>query len=750
LLKKKNKLMLKIYTTLFFLLISFNLSADIVQKIEVKGNNRIGDETIKVYGEITVGKNYSAFDIDKILKNLYKTNFFEDIKISLSNGVLDIVVKEYAVINSIDIVGEKSNQIKKKVLESLKLQTKESFIASRLSEDIKLIKKIYGSIGFNFANIEGKIEKFDSNRINLVYFLDKGKKTDIAKINFIGDKKIKEKRLRDIIVSEEKKFWKFLSKNTFLNYNNIELDKRLLINYYKSLGYYDVQVLSNNAELSQENLTSLTYTINAGTRYRVTKISTNVSSVLDKQSFVPLQKFFTKIIGKYYSPFTVKKLLDQLDVLIANNDLQFIEHSVNEILEGESIEIKINIFEGKKQLVEKINITGNAVTEESVIRGVFLLDEGDPFNTLKLDQTIAKLKARNLFGEIKKTITEGSRKDQKIIDIEVEEKPTGEISAGAGVGTAGASMAINLTENNWLGRGVSISTNLEVSAETFTGSFQVTDPNYNFSGNSLSYFVSSTTNDKSDSGYKNTIFTTGIGTGFEQYRNVFLTPRLTLSQDNLKVQNTASKSLKEQKGTFTDLSFDYGISIDNRDRVYAPTDGYLATFNQTVPLYADSPFLKNTIAFSKYKNISPNTNGTFKLYASAINGFNDKDVRLSKRIHLPSSRLRGFETRRIGPKDGFDYVGGNYATAANFELALPNLLPESTKTDVGVFLDFGNVWAVDYDKTIDSSSALRSSTGINTSWLSPLGPMTFVFSKNLSKANTDVTQSFNFQLGTTF
>ena len=321
----------------------FNLSAEVVQKLQVNGNNRISNETIKVYGEITFGEDYSSFDLNEILKKLYKTNFFEDIKISLSKGVLNIDVKEYQIINFIDLEGEKSTSIKKKVIESLSLKTKESFIESRLSQDINMIKKIYASIGFNFVKVEAKIEKFNENRINLTYFLDKGKKTNISKINFIGDKKIKNKRLRDIIVSEENKFWKFLSKNTYLNNNNIELDKRLLINYYKSLGYYDVQILSNNAVISQTNVTELTYTINAGTRYKINKISTNVSDVFDKKLFLPLQDNFKKIAGKYYSPFKVKKLLDELDILITNNDLQFIEHSVNEIIEGDTIEIKINV-----------------------------------------------------------------------------------------------------------------------------------------------------------------------------------------------------------------------------------------------------------------------------------------------------------------------------------------------------------------------------------------------------------------------
>ena len=741
--------MLKIYTTIF-LLIFFNLSAEIIQKLEVKGNDRFSVETIKVYGEITIGKDYSVFEINEILKNLYNTNFFEDIKISLSNGVLDITIKEYAVINFIDLRGEKSNNIKKKVLKQLNLKEKESFIKNKLTQDINLIKNIYASIGFNFANVEAKIEKFDNNRINLIYILERGKKTDIAKINFIGNKKIKEKRLRDIIVSEEKKFWKFLSKNTFLNNSNIELDKRLLINHYKSLGYYDVQVLSNNAEVSLQNKTNLTYTINAGTRYRVNRISSNVSEVLDKKLFVPLQDSFKKVIGKYYSPFKVKKLLDELDLLIASNDLQFIEHSVNEILEGDTIEIKINIFEGDKKLVEKINITGNTVTNESVIRSELLLDEGDPFNNLKLTQSIARLKSRNIFGEIKNKISDGENSNQKIIDIEVEEKPTGEISAGAGIATDGASFAFSVAENNWLGRGVKVNTSIDVSADRFTGGISVSDPNYKFSGNSLNYFASNSSNDKKESGFKNNITSVGVGTEFEQYRNIYLSPSLTYSRDVMKVENSASKSLQKQKGTFSDLAFNYGITLDNRDRVYSPTDGYLSTFSQGLPVYSDSPYLKNSYAFNKYKTLSPNAIGSFKVYATAIHGLDNNNVRLSKRVTLPTTKLRGFESGKVGPKDGKDFVGGNYGMTTNFEVALPNLLPEATKTDVGLFLDFGNLWSVDYDDSLDDSNKIRSTAGINTSWLSPVGPMTFVFSQNLSKASTDVTETFNFRLGTTF
>ena len=443
-------------------------------------------------------------------------------------------------------------------------------------------------------------------------------------------------------------------------------------------------------------------------------------------------------------------MLDELDLLISANDLQFVEHSVNEILDTNNIEIIINIYEGKKQLVEKLNIIGNSITEEAVIRSELLIDEGDPFSKLKLEQSVAKLKGRNLFGEVNPRVLDGSLADKKIIEIQVEEKPTGEISAGAGVGTGGGSFSFMIAENNWLGKGINLTTGLDVSKETFTGGINVNNPNYNFSGNSLNYFIENTRNDKPDSGYKNKIVTTGIGSSFEQYRNIFLSPKIIYSFDDLEVLDSASSSMKKQKGTFSDLSLEYGISFDNRDKIYNPTDGYLSSFSQSLPIVADAPSVRNSYQLNLYNTFNENIIGAFKFYATSVSGLNNEDVRLSKRVSLPSSKLRGFETGKVGPKDGLDFIGGNYATSMNFEANLPNFLPESTKTDLSLFFDLGNVWDVDYDNTLANSNKIRSSAGVSTNWLSPVGPMSFIFSKNISKAKTDITQSFNFRLGTTF
>ena len=736
---------------LIILFLTSSVYSEIVSNLIIEGNKRISSETIKVYGEINIGDDYSIEKLNQILKNLYSTNFFDNVELEIKAGLLKIIVKEHALINSVNLDGEKSNSIKKLILERLILNNKQSFIPSKLNDDINLIKNIYKSIGYNFPDVNAKIENLSENRVNILYSINKGNKTYIKNIKFIGDKKIRDNKLRDIIASEEYKFWKILSKNTYFNQSNIDLDKRLLLNYYKSIGYYDVQVLSSNSEISSDNnFSSLVYTINSGKRFKINKISTNIDEVLNKKLFEPILKNYSDIIGKYYSPFKVKKLLDAVDEIVLNNDLQFVEHSVSEIIENESIEIKINIYEGKKLLVERINVSGNTVTEEEVIRGELMLDEGDPLNQLKIDQSIAKLKSRGIFADVAVKVLEGSSNNQNILNFSVEEQPTGEIMAGAGIGTSGGSFAFKISENNWLGKGINVSTNLDLSTETFTGGFSISNPNYNFSGNELNNFIEFIRNDKPDSGYKNKIFSVGAGTKFEQYKDIFLSPKLSFSYDDLEVESTASSSLQKQRGTFSDLSFDYSITSDKRDRAYGPTDGYVASFNQAFPVYADAPFVKNSFSFSKYNSLSPNIITAIKFYGSAINGLNNKDIRLSKRLNLNTTRLRGFEAGKIGPKDGVDFVGGNYVAATNLEMNLPNLLPENTNTDLGLFLDFGNVWHVDYSDDVEDSNKIRSTVGINTSWLSPVGPMSFILSQNISKASTDITESFNFRLGTTF
>ncbi len=740
---------LLILSTVFTLIFSA-LNSEIVKDIKINGNKRVSTETIKLYGEIDINKDYTDKDIDKVLKNLYETDFFEDVKIEIVDNVLKVDLKEYPIVNQLIVVGEKSNRYREQIKKTIRLKEKRSFVKSYLAKDIERIKQLYSSIGYNSIKVETKIKQIDTSNFDLLFVIDRGEQTKISSIKFIGNDSVRSSRLIDIIASEVDKFWKIISRNTNFSENLIRLDVRLLTNYYKSLGFYDVKVKSNFAQINQSGNADLIYSIDEGNRYIINKISINVDKVFDKKLFFPLNKLYEKHVGDYYSPFKVKKLLEELDELIDDNNLQFVEHNVQEVIEGESINIIFNVFEGEKKLVERINITGNSITNEDVIRGELILDEGDPFTKLNLEKSVAEIKERNIFKDVKYNVVDGSENNLKIININVEEKPTGEISAGAGIGTDGGTFAITVKENNWLGEGKSVAFDLQVDTESLAGTLSYNDPNYDFLGNSLNYSISSETNDKPDQGYENTIISAGIGTSFEQYKDVLASLSLFASRDDLKTDSTASDSLKKQKGTFDELLGEYGFTFDKRNRAFMPTSGSIIRFGQSFPVFADKRSLSNYFSVSGYKTLTEDVVGASKFLISNISGLGDDDVRLSKRKFLSSRRLRGFERGKVGPVDGSDHIGGNYSAALNFEANLPNLLPEDTNTDINLFLDFGNVWGVDYDSSLDDSNKIRSSTGVQAQWNSPIGPMSFTFSKNISKADTDKTQSFNFNIGTTF
>ena len=397
------------YIIYFFMVFCFTVDAytETISKIQIDGNKRISEETIKVYGDINIGKDYNEEDLDTILRKLYETEFFEKIELNLDNKILVINIKEHPIINKLIITGEKSNKYKEEIRKIIKLKEKNSYIKSYLSDDTNTIKSLYSSLGYNFAEVITKINKINEDAYDLLIEINKGEKTKITSIEFIGNNKIRSNRLRDIIVSEETKFWKILTKNTSFSKDLINLDIRLLKNYYKSLGFYDVKINSNSAQINNDKNINLVYSIEEGIRYTINKISINSDSVFDKKIFFPLEKDYRKYVGDYYSPFKIKKLLEKLDDLIENNSLQFVEHNVEEIIEKDSINIVFNIFEGEKILIERVNIIGNSITNEDVIRGELIIDEGDPFTKLGLEKSVAEIKARNIFKDVKYIVKNG-------------------------------------------------------------------------------------------------------------------------------------------------------------------------------------------------------------------------------------------------------------------------------------------------------------------------------------------------------
>ena len=544
------------FTILIFAFLKNYSFSEEVNKVEVIGNERISVETIVIYGDVAIGKDYTSSDINSLIKKLYKTSFFSDISVELKNNTLKITVKENPIVNSIVFDGEKAKKFKQKLREIILLKEKSSFVENSVKQDINQIKAFYRSLGFYFVKIEADIERLKQNKVNLIYTINKGDRAKIAKIYFLGDKKIREKKLRDIITSQETTFWKFISKTVYLNKERIELDKRLLKNYYRNKGYYEVVVNSTNVEYAEGEGFILTYNINAGKRYKFKKIFADVAESLDKDAFLSLEKEFNKLVGNYYSQKKLNEVLTKIDKLSEQKELQFINHNVLETLDGEGVEVKINIFEGEKVIIERINIVGNNVTNDSVIRSALIVDEGDPFSTLLVNKSINEIKARNIFGKVEHKILPGSSNDLKVLEIEVEEKATGEIMAGAGIGTDGTSFQFSVTENNWLGRGIKLEGALFASQDKVSGNIYIDNPNYNYSGNSVSAGLDVSSTDRSSTtGFKSSKTGFNLGTGFEQYENFYILPEIKIIYEDIEVDSSASSAIKKMDGTFFNSDF---------------------------------------------------------------------------------------------------------------------------------------------------------------------------------------------------
>ena len=742
----------KINLFLFFIFFSAISFADIIKNINVNGNQRISKESIIVFGNIKTNTNYSESDLNSVLKDLYQTNFFSEVKLDIKNNILNINVIENPIIESLEINGIKSKKLTELLLEKIELKSRKSYIESIFVKDLNLIKNIIKSSGYYFAEINtSALKNTELNSIKLIYDIDLGKKAKINQIQFIGDKKVKDRKLRSIITTEESKFWKFISNRVYLDRERINLDKRLLKSYYKNNGFYNVKIENSFVEFKDNESFKLTFNINAGKKFIFNKLNITLPIDYDPKYFVDITNLLKKLENEKYSLNKINKILDEIDKVALSKQYEFIDAIVTEnIIDDNKLDITFALIETEKFYVERINVFGNQHTLEEVIRNAFIVDEGDPYNEILFNKSINNIKSKNIFGSVDSKIREGSSPSLKVIDLTVTEKPTGEISLGAGVGTSGGTFGGGIKESNFLGKGISLNTNIQISERSVRGQFVYAKPNFNYTENTLFTTIKSTsTNQLADFGYKTSAIGFSLGTAFEQYENLFFRPEVDFSQEKLKTDSTASATYKKQEGNYLDAYLNYSFNYDLRNQAYKATDGYKALFYQELPMVSESKEIMNAFEITKYQLLPSDMVARLGFFVKGINTLSGNDVRVSKRLYIPESKLRGFESGKIGPIQNNDFVGGNYISTINFATTLPQLLPTFQNTDISIFVDAANIWGVDYDSTIDSNK-IRSAAGIGLDLMTPIGPLSFSLSQPISKASTDKTETFRFNLGTTF
>ena len=727
------------------------LFAEVINDIKVKGNNRVSSETIINFSGITIGRDISAKQLNDSLKELYQTNFFKDIQFDLSNKTLLIRVDEYPLVQEIIIEGIPAQKTINKIKENLQLKEKNPFIESLIQNDKNKILNTFKQSGYYFVKIETKIEENLNDTVNIYYDIDRGKRATINKINFIGDKKYKNRKLRSIITSEEDKFWKIISNKKYLDIERVNLDKRLLKNFYLDKGYYQVEINDAYSQIIDQDSFTLTFNIDSGKKFYFGDLELVLPSDFDPNKFNNLNKIFKKIKNEKYSYRNIEKILDEIEAIALFENYEFINANVIETVADNKVNFIFEVKESEKVFVNKINILGNNITAEEYIRNILIVDEGDPFNKILFNKSVNKLRSKGIFGKVESKIIDTDEAGLKDIELTIEEKPTGEIMAGAGYGSDGSTFSVGIKENNFNGKGIILESNLKLTEESIKGNLNYKHPNFRYSDRALSTSLDITETDKlSDFGYKSSLNSISLGTSYEQFENTFFSPRLSISNESLETTSDASAAYKKQEGSYFDTNFSYGLSLDKRNSAYQPTSGFYSNWYQQLPIISENQTIVNGYIITGYKELVDDMIISTGIYTRAVNSLSNDDVRVSRRLYVPSSRLRGFESGKVGPKDGDDHVGGNYVVTFNTSSTIPYVLQTQENMDLKLFFDAGNVWGVDYSSSLDDSDTIRSSTGVALEITTPIGPLSFSFAQVLSKASTDKTESFKFQLGTTF
>jgi len=738
------------FLIIFFILTTTSFSE--IKKVSIVGNIRVNSNTIEsLVDKKTI--NVDSIYINNLTKRIYDTEFFSDVKISYNQDALTITVVENPIVNFFYINGLKDNDLDK-VNKIITLKENSIFSSSKLKKDIEATKDFFNSEGYYQPSILPEVIKIDSNQVNLIINVDKKEISKIKNIYFIGNKFFNSSQLLDVISSSEDGWWKLLSSSA-LSEQRIEYDKQLLKDFYKLKGFYDVQIESAFVNSNKNNNFSLTFSINSGKKYKFGEFDVKIPNSLFKDNDISeIRNISNKLLkNETYSTATINKLNKQITSYLESKRYNNFEVNIQELRKNnEYINVLLQLNEEQKILVNKINIQGNSITEEKVIRDGLLLAEGDYLNTSKIKKSVDNIRSKQLFSKVDYKIEESEKKNFKDLNLFVKEQATGNISAGVGYGTNGGLLEASINEKNFLGQGINLNFTGRLSSETITGEITYIDPNFKNSSKELFSSIFAETDDYKNSGYQNKRVGTKFATKYEIYEDIYFRPSVGLQYDKLETSGTASSLLRSREGSFKTSSIGYNFFVDQRDSKFNPTAGSLFYFDQNIAtLISDIPTIQTGIGATFYNELlSDKFIGSAKIKLANVAALDNKDAKLSDRIFSSSNDLRGFESRGVGPVDSGDHIGGNNLATLSLKSTFPNPIPENLRATSFVFFDVGNVWGVDYSDLIPNNSKIRASTGVALDLMSPLGPLSFSYSFPISKSSTDIEQRFLFNIGSSF
>ncbi len=732
-------------------------TGDPIGDIRVEGTQRIEPDTVRSYMGISAGDPFAADRIDKALKNLFATGLFADVTFQRDGNTLVVKVVENPIINQIAFEGNDHIEDKDLTAE-VQLKPRTVLTQSRVQADVTRILDLYRRSGRFAATVEPKVINLDQNRVNLVFEINEGKKTEVRRISFVGNKAFSDGDLRGAILTQESAWYRFLTTNDTYDPDRLQVDREKLRDFYLGEGYIDFKVISAVAELSPEqDAFYITFTIDEGPRYKLGKVEIKTSlKDLDPKA---LRSLVTTTEGDWYDQGDVDRTVQALNDQLGSLGYAFvdIQTRLDRDPKKKSVNLTYDINEGPKVYVERIDIKGNVRTLDKVIRREFRLAEGDAFNTAKLRRTRTRIQNLGFFSNIDIKNIPGSAPDKTVIEVNVEEQSTGEFSVGVGYSTNDGPLGLaGIRERNLLGKGQDLSLNGTLSGIRSQVQLSFTEPYFLDRPLSVGFDLFDTRTNATNTEFTENDIGGTVRAGYDVTEYLHHTLRYTLSsQDITDVSSTASLAIQQEQGYNLNSVIGSEFLYDRRDNRFDPSKGYYIRLrNELSTAPGDFSYLATRLGGGYYFPLTKSSSVVAGL-TGEIGHIQDlgKPVFISNSFQLGGNTFRGFQSSGIGPRDQVsqDSLGGKDYAIGTFQVSFPVGLPEEYQVRGHAFTDFGTLTNTDANVgTIEDSAALRVTAGVGVLWKSPFGPIAIDVAFPILKQSFDLTQLINFSVGTSF
>ena len=686
-----------------------NEPAPIIQNIAIRGNQRIEPETVGSYLPIQAGMPAEQEYLDLSLKTLFNTGLFSDVKLEMTpDGTLIIDVTENPIVNRVIFEGNK--RVKdEKITEEIQLAPRTVYTRSKVQADVQRIIEMYRAKGRFAATVTPKVKPLEQNRIDVIFEVDEGPKTGVAKVNFVGNTVFTDNELRGEILTKESRWWRFFSSNANYDPDRLEYERELLRQHYGRHGYADFAVVSAVAELTPDRKDFfITFSVDEGPRYTVGEVE--VKTTLAKLDSEVLERFVPIKSGDIYDAEKIEKATESLTFATGTTGYAFVDVNprLNRHADTNTIDLTFQVNEGPRVYVERVNIKGNTATLDKVIRRELRIAEGDPFNRVLVDRSKARLRALGFFKEVEIEEKPGSAPDRTELDVSVQEQSTGSFSVGVGVSsTENFIVDASIEQRNLMGRGQFLRFRVQASSRTRLVDLRFTQPYFLDRNLAAGGSLFNQRTNFIESGFVRNRVGFGLNAGFQvsEYGRGGLNYLLT--RDNVQIESQSSQTVANgadptsilipgampistapavdflgnpvldgaglqatsvvaqlcdfviqsvsptcsSRGKFLTSLLGASLSFDTRDDPFKPSRGWRIQGGVAFAgVGGDVNYYQGTLQGAYYKHLFGGFIGALKGRAGYIDGYGGDDVRLSDRFFEGASTFRGFEVAGVGPR----------------------------------------------------------------------------------------------------